>query len=449
MAKIVNITPTPKQHLAWQKLKDDYTREVLYGGAAGGGKTHLGCEWTFTNSIFYPGTHWYIARDTLKDLRESTLISWYKMLAHHKIRPDQFFKYNGQDYYFKFHNNSYVWLLDCGYYPSDPMFERFGSREFTGGWNEEGGEQHPMAYEILGSRVGRMMNERYGLLAKRLTTANPKKNFLYDRFYLPWKNGTLPKDRAFIQALHSDNHYLDKGYSAVLEGLTGTARARLLEGEWEYENDPACLMTYDKIVDCFSNTHVLAGKKCITLDVARYGGDRITMGEWEGFRVKISAWEKCGLPETMRRVEAARARMGLGKSDVLIDSDGVGGGLEDFGGYKGFVNNARALPDPAKPYINGKPNVENFDNMKSQCSFRMADRIMNNGLYIECEEWMQPLIIQEMEQIKQKNMDSDQKNGVLPKEKIKEAIGRSPDFWDMIMQREWFELKPQFKVAVA
>ena len=32
----------------------------------------------------------------------------------------------------------------------------------------------------------------------------------------------------------------------------------------------------------------------------------------------------------------------------------------------------------------------------------------------------------------------------LPKDKIKEAIGRSPDFWDTILMREWFELKPTF-----
>ena len=32
----------------------------------------------------------------------------------------------------------------------------------------------------------------------------------------------------------------------------------------------------------------------------------------------------------------------------------------------------------------------------------------------------------------------------MPKDKIKEAIGRSPDFWDTILMREWFELKPTF-----
>jgi phage terminase large subunit len=54
------------------------------------------------------------------------------------------------------------------------------------------------------------------------------------------------------------------------------------------------------------------------------------------------------------------------------------------------------------------------------------------------------LIIEELEWVKQYEMDKDGKKRVLPKEKIKEAIGRSPDFADMLMMREWFEIGFQF-----
>ena len=59
-----------------------------------------------------------------------------------------------------------------------------------------------------------------------------------------------------------------------------------------------------------------------------------------------------------------------------------------------------------------------------------------------CEDEIKQLIIEEMEQVKQKKMDSDMKKGLLPKDKVKEILGRSPDFWDAIMMREYFELKP-------
>ena len=103
------------------------------------------------------------------------------------------------------------------------------------------------------------------------------------------------------------------------------------------------------------------------------------------------------------------------------------------------------MADPKKPTdANGKPVVENFDNLKSQCGFRMAELINSNQIYLEAPEEMQPLIIEEFEQVKQKALDSDLKKGLMPKDKIKEAIGRSPDFWDAILMRIYFELKPKF-----
>jgi phage terminase large subunit len=71
----------------------------------------------------------------------------------------------------------------------------------------------------------------------------------------------------------------------------------------------------------------------------------------------------------------------------------------------------------------------------------MAEVIQANGLYLECEEWMRPLIIEELEQWKQKLLDSDMKKGLMPKDKVKEAIGRSPDFSDAISNAHLFRTK--------
>jgi hypothetical protein len=60
---------------------------------------------------------------------------------------------------------------------------------------------------------------------------------------------------------------------------------------------------------------------------------------------------------------------------------------------------------------------------------------------------MKPLIIQELEQVKQKAVDNDLKKGLVSKDKMKEILRRSPDFWDTILMRYWFELKPKFKMT--
>lgn len=446
------IAPTPKQHLAWQKLQDKTTRSVVFGGAAGGGKTHLGCEWLLTSSIFYPGIHSFIARNSLKDLRESTVISWYKVLQHHKVKADPNFKYNGQDYYFKFYNDSTIWLLDAGWYPSDPFYERFGSREFSIGWFEEGGEIHPVAHEILNVRVGRMFNDKYDLLGKTLTTCNPKKNFLYKDYYLPWKKGELPGDKAFIQSLHSDNPYIDTGYGSVLEKLKGVQRQRLLLGNWEYETDQNSLIDYEKILDVFKNNHMNGGVHYITVDVARKGQDTTVIGLWSGFGVKLYQYSHLLTTEVTKKVKQLQEKYLISASNVIVDEDGLGGGVVDQLMCKGFVNNSRPLPNPDNPQTDTKGTiiVENFDNLRSQCYFRLADRVNKGHLFIDCDEpEMTEKIVEELEWVKQKDIDSDKKKGVIPKELIKEAIGRSPDFSDTLMMREYFELKPKFVITAA
>ena len=49
-----------------------------------------------------------------------------------------------------------------------------------------------------------------------------------------------------------------------------------------------------------------------------------------------------------------------------------------------------------------------------------------------------------MEQIKQKDIDKDGKIALIGKDIIKQNIGRSPDHWDLIMMRYYFELAPKF-----
>jgi phage terminase large subunit len=446
------IQPTKKQHLAWEKLRDQVTRAVVFGGGAGGGKSFLGCEWLLTNCFFYPGTRWFIGRNSLKDIRESTLISWYKVLKHHGIKPDTLFKYNGQDYFFQFHNGSRIDLVDMGYYPSDPFYERFGSAEYTGGWIEEAGEVTNTAAEIISSRVGRMYNDKYKLLGKVLMTCNPtKRNFLYSDYYRPWKQGKLPEGKAFIQSLHGDNPFKDSGYGDVLQQLKGIARQRLLLGDWEYDEDANSLIEYEKIMDCFKNHHINGGVHYITVDIARKGQDTTVIGVWSGRGVKLYQYSKLLTTEITKKVKQFQEKYLVSTSNIMVDEDGVGGGVMDQLMCRGFVNNSRPLPGAVPKYDEkGHQIPENFDNLRSQCYFKLADEINAGRLFIDCDEPdMMQKIIQELEQVKQKDIDSDKKKGVIPKEKIKEVIGRSPDFSDTLSMRMWFELTPQFRILAA
>lgn len=441
-----------KQKECWRKWADKTTTEINYGGAKGGAKSYTGAALIFSSAFMYPGTHWFIARNKLSDLVRFTIPTINEFFSNSGIDMSKHIKFNGQYNIYECDNKSKVFLLDAAYMPSDPLYMRFGSMQFTGGWGEEVGEWDEAADMNLQAGIGRWKNDEYNLPPKYLRTCNPSKNFMYRNVYKPFREGLLKDYQCFIQALPQDNKMLPSGYIEQLQRiLSANEKRRLLHGDWEYDDDPAALITYDKILDVFTNTHVPEGPKRITCDVARLGGDKIVIIEWDGFRGKVKHYQKQTLEITGGLLEDARYRLGIGNSDVLVDEDGMGGGIIDFLKFKGFVNNSSPLPSPIGPRdAAGNPIKENFDNLKSQCYFRLADRINKNGIYLQCEsEQVKQWIIEELEQVKQKTLDSDLKKGVVPKDKIKELLGRSPDFADTIMMREWFELKPKIGFRAA
>ncbi len=431
---------------------DDTTTDIGYGGSKGSGKSFLGCSLIFGDAFIYPGIHCFIARKSITDLRKFTIPSIHEVFAEWRIQSWQW-KYNGQDSYYELANGSRVYLLAAKFLPQDPLYMRFGSMQMTRGWIEEAGEFEEAAKNNLAASIGRWKNDEYKLTAKLLQTCNPSKNYLYRDYYIPNKNGTLPIWRKFVQALPEDNKRLAAGYLENLyRSLTTNERERLLKGNWEIDTDASALIEYNKILDIFNNNHVPEGKKCITADMARLGGDKIPIVEWSGFRGHIRFYSKQDLVVTYQLLEAARTRLAIGKTAVLVDEDGLGGGIVDFGKFQGFVNNSRPLPSPIKPQLDPrtqKPLPENFDNLKSQCYYRLAQRVNENELYITYDDdRVHDWVVQELEQVKQKKLDSDLKKGVLPKDKVKELIGRSPDFADTLMMREWFELVKQADFVV-
>ena len=168
------------------------------------------------------------------------------------------------------------------------MYERLGSKEFTGGWIEEAGEVHFGAFDVLKSRIGRHMNDVYGVIPKLLITCNPKKNWLYTGFYKPWKKGELAVPYCFIDAFATDNPFLPEDYIPTLREIKEKAtRERLLYGNWDYEDDPSALCDFDAIADVFTNTAKPSDKKRISADLAMQGRDRFVAGYWEGYKVRI------------------------------------------------------------------------------------------------------------------------------------------------------------------
>lgn len=430
-----------KQREALAILTDKITSEFAYGGAAGGAKSWTGCTWLAMMSSAYPGTRWFIGREELKRLRESTLITFFKVCKQYSITG---WKYNGQDHFIQFDNGSRIDLLELKYLPSDPLYERYGSTEYTGGWIEEGGEVNEGAYDTLKSRIGRQFNEKYKILAKIFITLNPKKNWVYSYFWKPFKEKMLPAGRKFLQAFVFDNPHNDEGYLAQLESIKDPVRkARLLAGDFEYDEDPTKMMDYDKILELFTNEFIKpTSEKYLIADIAYEGSDLFVIGIWEGLVLtQIEAIEKCDELHIAPVINDLRIKHAIPLGNVLYDADG----LKKFvtlSAKSGYLNGAKQFHNGGKPL-----NDENYYNLKSQCYFKAADLVNENKIFIR-EKKYRDQIIKECEQIKKLESPDDGKLRVEKKADLKLRLGHSPDFWDMIAMRAMFELKPTFTKKV-
>jgi len=425
---------TFKQTLALDILENTTTTELVYGGSAGGGKSYLGVLWCILSALKYDGTRWLIGRSKLKELKSTTLKSFFDVCKLQGLKPKVHYNYNQQSGVILFNNGSEIILKDLFSYPSDPNFDSLGGLEITGAFVDECNQVAKKAWQIVKSRIRYKLNE-YNLTPKLLGTCNPSKNWVYNDFYKPSTDDSLEPHREFLQALPTDNPHLPPAYIADLHNLDNASKQRLLFGNWDYDVTDNDLLTHDQILDLFRNNHVESdsAKKAITTDIAMEGSDLLIIVYWDSFIAeKIKVIPKSNGKEVIEAIELMAKTYGVPKSRIVYDCNGVGNFVGGFlQGAKAFNNGARALND------------ENYKNLKTQCIYKFCERAAAGGYWIK-DSGHKESIITELSQLKRAKIDNDGKLEVVGKDEIKKIIGHSPDFSDSLIMREFLELKQPF-----
>ncbi len=431
MKLVFDTNGNDKQKECVKAWNDPNVIEITYGGSKGSAKSFTGCSLIFGDALMYPKTHYFIARKVLKDLRAFTIPSIHEVFDLWGLDKDLYLKYNGQDSFFTLPNESRIYLLDAKHIPSDPDYARFGSMQFTRGWIEEAGEFELKCKQHLQASTGRKMNKEYGLSAKLIQTCNPSKNYLYSDFKKN-REGTLEPHKAFIQAFPEDNKMLGDQYLENLHKvLTGAQKERLLYGNWDYDDDPAALTDWDSICDIFTNEHVPGGTKYISADLAMQGRDKFIAGHWDGLigHVDIDMAKSTGKSIELS-LKQLKIEKGVQNSNIVADADGLGNYIESYiENIKAFHGNQRAMD-------------AQYANIKAECGFKLAEYINQGKIRVICTDEQKEAIKEELSVcLKRDKIDADnQKKRLIPKDKMKELLGHSPDYLDWMLMRMIFEL---------
>lgn len=434
MPSEINVKLFTKQAKAIQYLWSSNTvvNEVVYGGGARGGKTYLGCLWQILRRIALPGSVGLICREISSIMKKTTIITFFEVLA--KLGMSQAVEYNATSLVLRFLNGSMIFFTDLQQRPSDPEFDRLGSLGITDLFIDEAQQVSEKAINVLKGRFSVLSGKNadgttWRTVPKALYTCNPRRNWIYNNFVKPEREGHLAPNRKFIKSLPIDNPYVDKAYLDNLLRADKITVQRLYFGNFEYDDDPSTLCDYDAINDLFTNDHIQpVGTHSGSADIAGKGHDRFIAGSWVGNVCYIREDMKYSPgKEVETRIKNMMIKDKIPRSFMIVDADGIGSFLESYlNGIVEFHGNARPM-DPR------------YDNLKSECAFKLAELINKRAIKIVCTAEQREEIMDELGALKQADIDNDIKRfSIIKKETMKIILGHSPDYLDMLIMAMYF-----------
>jgi phage terminase large subunit len=228
--------PQPRQYTFHECPAD----EVLYGGAAGGGKSEAMLYDALSNALYYKGCKIIIFRRTFPDLKRSLIERSFSMF------PKEIAKYNQSDKLWTFINGS---RIEFAYWDDDSNYMNYQGAEYDFIYWDELTQFKEEWYLYMLSRLrgSRKIKRQckaatnpggvgHGWVLGRFIEVAPS-----ETIYKPepneyqLKEGIEPLTRCFIPATVHDNPALlkaDPTYIARLHELPEAERRALLEGDW-------------------------------------------------------------------------------------------------------------------------------------------------------------------------------------------------------------------------
>lgn len=216
----------PKQ-IEFCKATNKY---ICYGGARGGGKSHISRIKMCLLAFNYPGIQILLLRRTLKELRDNHILPLQKMLKNIAIYKD-----NTKEFIFP--NGSRIVL---GYCDTEKDVLQYQGQAYEVIVMEEATHFTEFQFQTLTESNRMSGNLKKEFVPRMYFTCNPGgvghswvKRLFIDKDY---KTTETPDDYKFIPSLVFENKYImekDPNYVKVLENLPEDRKQAMLYGNWD------------------------------------------------------------------------------------------------------------------------------------------------------------------------------------------------------------------------
>lgn len=224
--------PFPKQLEFLEAVFSGKYSVIMYGGAIRGGKTAGGIGALLLLSKKYPGSRWAIVRDSLPTLKRTTIPSFFKFCPKSFISA-----YNQEQQLVTFTNGSQIMFFPENY-NDDKELNRWRGLEVNGFLLEETNELNEKSFYKAIERSGsHVMPEGKKPKPLIMCTCNPANNWVKDKFYTPFKEGSLPEAWHYISSKIFDNPFVtaDNDYMESLKTLPRYEYDVFVNGNWDIQ----------------------------------------------------------------------------------------------------------------------------------------------------------------------------------------------------------------------
>lgn len=399
-----------------------------YGGAIRGGKTFVVLLCLHRLSVRFPKSRWAVVRSDLPALKTTTIPSFKKV-----IDTDIYGAWNySTPISFKYSNGSEIIFVSENY-KNDKELKFFLGTEFNGFFLEQLEDLTIKMWEMAQQRAGSHyvatpLGEPFKMRPLIFTTTNPTQGWAKRTLYEPYKAGTLGSDHYYLEALPSDNPHVTEEQWRLWGNMSEVQKEIFLKANWSdfSGHDAWRLVTDGGIGDMMSNYFVEAGTKYLTCDIAGTGEDSTVIMVWQGWQVVrvVKLQQKADPQAYIKNIEVIRnmaAAEGVAQGCIIYDAQGIGQYIKSM------------LPD-AVAFIGSAGAAAPFFNKRSECFFKIAEKINERGIWYACEEYREE-VKEELQALRQEPYIEDGKRRVVNRETLKEKIGRSPDFISAMMLR--------------